>query len=327
VALTRPYTEAELGEVGQQLVAVYTAGERDILALLSAKGGLTSWKRAFLVQQLSQVRAKLDELRGAGREWAGFHLPTLYEHSMDVVYDATGRPTLGPGGLSKAAHPGEVTQMDLGMVALHSEAIDEVVRSTVAQLDFATGGVGRRLDQLQAAATPTTKRGDVYRQKALAAVSEGLTQGETIREVGKRLERKLRGEGLTSFTDAAGREWTLGNYTEMVAMTTPRETAVLGLMNTMAEVDEDLVKVSSTGDPCDRCIPWQGELLSLTGATEGYPTYEEARQSGLHHPRCRHNLQPWTKLLHGEPEQRTAEEAAALLAGILQEQQALGKVA
>jgi len=106
-------------------------------------------------------------------------------------------------------------------------------------------------------------------------------------------------------------------------MTTPREAAVIGFRNTMAECDEDLAKVSTTGDPCPRCVPWEGQLLSLTGATEGYPTYDQARSTGLHHPRCRHNLMPWTRELHGEPEARTAEEAAALLRVIAAQQQAL----
>ncbi len=34
------------------------------------------------------------------------------------------------------------------------------------------------------------------------------------------------------------------------------------------------------------CSPWLGKVFSLTGATAGYPTLDEARATGFHHPNC-----------------------------------------
>ena len=77
-------------------------------------------------------------------------------------------------------------------------------------------------------------------------------------------------------------------YTEMVARTTTMECHLQGTANRLAEQGHDLVKVSSHRGACPLCIPWQGEILSITGKTEGYPTLEEAKTAGLFHPRCRH---------------------------------------
>ena len=55
---------------------------------------------------------------------------------------------------------------------------------------------------------------------------------------------------------------------------------------------EELVIVSSHGQfhggGCDLCKPFDGNVLSLTGATEGYTTPDEAEAEGLFHPNCRH---------------------------------------
>jgi len=44
---------------------------------------------------------------------------------------------------------------------------------------------------------------------------------------------------------------------------------------------------SSNGVISHNCIPWLGKTLSLTGATDGYPTVDEAKAAGWRHPSCR----------------------------------------
>jgi hypothetical protein len=60
--------------------------------------------------------------------------------------------------------------------------------------------------------------------------------------------------------------------------------------NTLIQEKQDLVKVSFNGAK-DACTKWEGRVLSLTGATEGYPTVESARATKeVFHPRCKHRL-------------------------------------
>ena len=54
----------------------------------------------------------------------------------------------------------------------------------------------------------------------------------------------------------------------------------------------DLVRVSRGGDPhCGGCFPWEGRILSLSGATDGFPTYDAAKEAGCFHPNCVHTLE------------------------------------
>ena len=66
------------------------------------------------------------------------------------------------------------------------------------------------------------------------------------------------------------------------------EAHLQGTANRLVEQGHDLVKVSTHRGACEKCVPWQGKVLSITGKTSGYPTLEEAKAAGLFHPNCRH---------------------------------------
>lgn len=99
----------------------------------------------------------------------------------------------------------------------------------------------------------------------------------------------LGGQGITGYVDRAGRRWNLVSYVEMATRTAvsnawdDMQTAV------MARSGLDLVVVSthSTEGSCQHCLAWLGRTLSLTGATHGYETLEDAKAAGLRHPNCR----------------------------------------
>jgi hypothetical protein len=63
-----------------------------------------------------------------------------------------------------------------------------------------------------------------------------------------------------------------------------------GLLNRVLENGFDLVQVSSHLTSCNQCAPWEGQILSMTGETAGYPTVAEAEAGGLFHPNCRHAI-------------------------------------
>ena len=100
----------------------------------------------------------------------------------------------------------------------------------------------------------------------------------------------LEDAGLSSLIDKGGKEWTLDRYTEMLIRTKTVEARNAGLSNRILENDGDLVEVSSHGSECELCGPWEGQILSLTGKTPGYPTVDEATADGLFHPNCRHAI-------------------------------------
>lgn len=128
---------------------------------------------------------------------------------------------------------------------------------------------------------------DVFRRVALEEVTLGTAAGLTRYETSRRIARELAEEGLTSFVDRAGKRWKLDVYAAMVARTTQREAATLGVVDRMAQVGLDLVTVSKHKGSCDVCKDHEGKTYSLTGRTEGY---ELITVFPPFHPNCRHVL-------------------------------------
>ena len=94
--------------------------------------------------------------------------------------------------------------------------------------------------------------------------------------------------GITAFIDKRGRSWNMASYTDMLCRTSSMQIFHQAKTNEYLAHGEDLVIVSSHSPTCDKCAPWNGKVLSLTGETPGYPTMEEAKAAGLFHPNCRH---------------------------------------
>jgi len=153
-----------------------------------------------------------------------------------------------------------------------SRVLSDAVASRVADV---ADVIGRRVD-------------DVFRSVTLEAVSGSVVGYESVKKAAKRLREDLTERGLTRFKDAGGKSWVLGTYAEMAAITTTAQAHNRGMWNEFTAHGEDLVIVSYHPMACPKCQPWQGVVLSLTGATPGYPTIFDAEGDGLFHPRCRH---------------------------------------
>ena len=255
----RAYTPAEFRAIAGQLGTVYGQGEREILRLL-ADGNLTGWKEAFLTQRLAEVRAIVAGLDQAAVSWSGVHIPAIYEHKLALGAQMA--------GLSPV------------MTALHQEQVALIQRAVVTSLNYVNGGIGRAVE-------------DVYRRASLEALQAEMVGGGSGDDVAKRYLTNLRENGITSFTDRAGRSWNMETYAEMVAETNSREASWAATINQELEEGEDLVRISDHLDECPLCRPWEGKVVSITGLTEGYPTLEEARATGFGHPRCLHELLPY----------------------------------
>jgi len=122
----------------------------------------------------------------------------------------------------------------------------------------------------------------------------------------------LASQGLTGFTDKAGRRWELGAYAEMATRTAASRLHLSTQLSMMAQAGNRLVIVDEPGmsPACPRCRPWVGRVLALYGDGSGSSTITDANgterteqiagtlaeavAAGLMHPQCRHDLVPWT---------------------------------
>lgn len=84
------------------------------------------------------------------------------------------------------------------------------------------------------------------------------------------------------------------DYAKMVARTTTMNVMLEGAKDRVLDVFDgefDLVEILGYSDfPNSPCIPYEGQILSLTGITEGYTTLDEAKANGLFHPNCIHSF-------------------------------------
>ena len=133
--------------------------------------------------------------------------------------------------------------------------------------------------------------------------SSGLLSSEIKPEQWKRLmsrlERDMRNKDIFTipYYNKAGdvvRHVKASTYAEMLSRTltanTYREAAQDSILNQFGEFG-DLVEILGRSIyPDSPCIPYQGQILSLTGKTKGFTTIDEAKGNGLFHPNCIHSF-------------------------------------
>jgi len=243
----------------QRLAKLYMQAELEILRELDramARGNDLRYLRSLL----ENVQHITEELLDGTRTWVEQAVPRVYRQGLDEAERQLQKAGLAPR---------------FGFGAVHQQAVKLLADNTFQRLTDVVQVIGRRVE-------------DVYREVALETTRQSIIGYKTVQEVAREFKDNLRARGITGFTDAAGRRWNMSTYAEMVARTTTAEAHWQGTANRLLESGHDLVKVSTHGSACEKCQPWEGKILSLTGKTPGYPTLAEAKEAGLLHPRCRH---------------------------------------
>ncbi|MFJ1865536.1 phage minor capsid protein [Streptomyces sp. NPDC088097] len=159
---------------------------------------------------------------------------------------------------------------------------------------------------------------DVFRGVTARAAGTQLLTGITRRDASQRALDEFARRGITGFVDSRGHGWNLASYAEMAVRSVTARAAIDGHIDAMAEVGQGLVIVSDAPLECERCAPWEGEVLALAGppgprtvrvehaiqptglrsvfrppttvAVHVAGSLLEARAKGLYHPNCRHSL-------------------------------------
>ena len=116
--------------------------------------------------------------------------------------------------------------------------------------------------------------------------------------------------GVTGFVDAAGRSWDLSSYSEMAIRSGVMNAAVEGHVDTLVANDVTLGIISEDGSPCEDCSPWEGEIVSLDGSSDEYPSLDDAMAEGLMHPNCSHSCSAYQDGVTTSYPEKTDEEVA-----------------
>lgn len=154
---------------------------------------------------------------------------------------------------------------------------------------------------------------DIYRRVGLEQVAGMQAMGRGVNASIPDFVEALLREGVTAFTDKAGRNWSLHTYGSMVCRTTSRQAEILAVLT--ADEGHDLYQISSHNTTCAICAPLEGRVYSRSGNDPDFPSLASAfgkvdvdgpndlSNTWLNiHPNCLHVLLPWT------PAGRTPEE-------------------
>jgi hypothetical protein len=96
--------------------------------------------------------------------------------------------------------------------------------------------------------------------------------------------------GITGFVDRQGRQYDIRSYTEMATRTALLNAQRQGRAARLEANGKDLIIVSSHPNPSPVCAPYERKILSLSGASDRYQSFESAKAGGLFHPNCRHSF-------------------------------------
>lgn len=223
-------------------------------------------------QILSQISTYLQQLNADLTDFTQKQVPIYYSQGAD---DAVAQLT----------ELGAPIAVATGFNQIHEQAIASLVSDQTSSFGEAMQGVYRSTSRML---------GSALRQQLTQDISKGITAGDALRDVVTRMKQTLRENGLTALVGSNGRQWSLQDYSEMLFRTKMAEARNLGMVNRMAENGYDLVQVSSHG-ASDVCGEWEGKILSTTGETKTFEgeavlTVNDALESGLFHPNCKHAL-------------------------------------
>lgn len=188
-----------------------------------------------------------------------------------------------------------------GATAAASSAVPATSAAAVAQVTVSLTNTLTDMRQRITRWAPDAYRNVIalYSQSTLAGVA-------TIDETRKRSVQQFLSQGITGFTDDAGRNWRIGSYAEMAGRTTVKrawqESNIARL--TAPSTDIRLGTIIGGVASCRFCAPWIGTVVSLDGTPAG--TYQlqhatedrfvsvtvkgsidDARRAGWDHPNCR----------------------------------------
>lgn len=283
---------------------------------LAAKIGalLAQVELALLAQVRGAVRSTLDDrgsiallgqvdrLRVVLATGARAALPAILEQARSIMAEAV------TAGRNLAA-----ADLKTVRIAPHTPAGDPA-RALAAPLE---ARIRLALDRAPDALVATA-------QRAVAA-AEHTPRGVTRLAAAQQVLDRLGADGITGYRDARGRNWSLGSYVEMGVRTAAGQAAVAAHTDSLAASGLDLVVVSDAPRECPLCRPWEGKVLSLSGAHRGEidtrsvtgagtvrvhvaGTLAEAKAAGFQHPNCRHSVSAYLPGATRLPE-RTADPA------------------
>jgi phage minor capsid protein 2 len=287
--LNRASNEREL----ERLRSVFLKAETDIINEIGRlrSRGLVDY---HAVAALERVQGILQKLESDCWEY----VPRMIERQFYVRHPDARKPLDIPETPEKHLL---AYQNALALTTEQMNIIQRLVMNLMGEITDASINV---MTNLQSALIGRVEP-DVYRRIGLEQIASMQASGMGVKRSTPGFVEALRRDGVTAFTDKAGRNWSLHTYGSMVCRTTSRQAEILAVLTVNPE--HDLYKISSHGTTCGLCAPYEGRVYSKSGKDPDFPplaiAFGKVDPDGPNdlsntwlniHPNCLHVLTAWT---------------------------------
>lgn len=262
----------------KRLIETYQKAQKKLVEIIKRKqayGSATAYERSLL----RQIQKELKKLKKSSKALVEQLVKENYKTGLQSLIDDLLKDNTAP----------RLFNMFSG---LNTSQIELITQNANIDLNKSINIVGRRMQ-------------DAVREAGIEATAEKLTTGQTIREMQKNLQDKLKQQNLTAVEYANGTKMPIEKYAETVARSTTAETQNKAKVIQGQDWGYDLVRFTEHSPTCEVCSMYQGRVYALTkeaangkykgskGQALHFPyLYDTALISGYStiHPNCRHRL-------------------------------------
>ncbi len=262
----------------KKLIETYQKAQKKLVEIIKRKqayGSAAAYERSLL----RQIQKELKKLKKSSKALVEQLIKENYKTGLQSLIDDLLKDDTAP----------RLFNMFSG---LNTSQIELITQNANIDLNKSINIVGRRMQ-------------DAVREAGIEATAEKLTTGQTIREMQKNLEKKLKQQNLTAVEYANGTKMPIEKYAETVARSTTAETQNKAKVIQGQDWGYDLVRFTEHSPTCEVCSMYQGRVYALTkeaangkykgskGQALHFPyLYDTALISGYStiHPNCRHRL-------------------------------------
>ena len=262
----------------KRLIETYQKAQKKLVEIIKRKqayGSATAYERSLL----RQIQKELKKLKKSSKALVEQLIKENYKTGLQNLIDDLLKDNTAPRLFNMFSE-------------LNISQIELITQNANIDLNKAINIVGRRVQ-------------DAVREAGVEATAEKLTTGQTIREMQKNLQDKLKQQNLIAVEYANGTKMPIEKYAETVARSTTAETQNKAKVIQGQDWGYDLVRFTEHSPTCGVCSMYQGRVYALTkeaangkykgskGQALHFPyLYDTALISGYStiHPNCRHRL-------------------------------------
>lgn len=249
------------------LIKIYENAQEDIKKQIEKRPDLNNRKEREHL--LKQIKITLSDLYKPTAEFLDDGIATQKTIGIDSV---------DPGINFSLLDPKAITMITKNFDELETLAYDEVRTLLDYSYEQIKGLFNKSLTQ--------------YKTELLTDIASGQVKGFGAKKLQKIILEKLEQKGLTT---VANRD--LKKEIKATVQHTLINSRMSAVVSTALERGYDLLKVSKHRNPSPMCSPYQSEIVSITGQTEGYKTLSDilfvgdfSLGGGILHRYCRHSL-------------------------------------